>query len=138
MAITYTFEIVATRPLAAAIAELDGTVTANGTHLLVVDVDPPRWHTIPAVLDFTPNVRVHFRLDKFEDLGVQQDDVVRLALGLLDADSGDAVLHRELEAGWFIRRAGALALSDRTDLWTPERLAWVTQPYIRTLIDLDG
>lgn len=48
------------------------------------------------------------------------------------------MLHRELEAGWFVRRSGALVLSDRADLWIPERLAWVARPYTRALIDLDG
>jgi hypothetical protein len=137
VAITFTFEIAATRPVAA-IAALDGTMTANGAWVGVVDVEPPRWHTVPAVLGFTPNLRVHVRVDKVKSIAAQQDDALRLALGLLDHDPGDAVFHRELEAGWFVRKGGALVLSDRTDLWTPERLAWVSHPYTQALIELDG
>jgi hypothetical protein len=90
------------------------------------------WHVVVTDLGITPTVRVAFRLNKFADLGAQQDDIVVLTLGLLDLVPGDAVLHRELETVWLLRRDGELSLHERDDLWTPERLAVVgSRPHRR-------
>ncbi|MBS2534284.1 hypothetical protein KGQ20_16050 [Catenulispora sp. NF23] len=67
-----------------------------------------------------------------------RDSRVRLSLGLLDRVAGDAVLHREFEDAWFVRKAGALTLSDSAESWTPRRLAWVLPPYRRAFTDLDA
>lgn len=82
-------------------------------------------------LGFTPTVWVVFRLDKFTDIGHQQDDMVRLVSGLLDRVDGDVVLHRDYEYIWLLRRGGVLSLSEEVDLWPRHRLATVSQPYHR-------
>ncbi|WP_432215891.1 SitI3 family protein [Streptomyces hygroscopicus] len=51
--------------------------------------------------------------------------------GLLGRVAGDAVLHFQFEAIWLLRRGGELSLSERDDLWLPQRLAVVTQTYRR-------
>ncbi|MEY9935008.1 hypothetical protein ABH926_009679 [Catenulispora sp. GP43] len=158
MAIEFTVQITAGRPASALVESvaavardlallgpdadpaqlLDGLDLANGTWLRVRDDHPQPWQTVPAALGFTSDVSLYFRLDKWQDLTAQQDDLIRLSLGLLDHVPGDMVLHREYETAWFVRKAGVLTLTDLADRWTPERLAWVTHPYQRAFIDLDA
>jgi hypothetical protein len=82
-------------------------------------------------LGFVPTVRVAFRLGKVTDMSAQQDDMIRLVSGLLDRVPGDAVLHYEYEYIWLLRRDGELSLNERSDIWPPQRLAAVHQPYRR-------
>lgn len=110
---------------------LDGTATRHGTWIRVVKHNPPEWHAVVTDLGFTPEVMVVFRLDKDSDSGPQQDDMIRVVSGLLNHVSGDAVLHFQLEIIWLLRRDGELTLNERDDLWPPERLALLSQPYRR-------
>jgi hypothetical protein len=80
---------------------------------------------------FMPNVRVTFRLGKFTDTVMQQDDMARLCAGVLERVPGDAVLHFQFEVIWLLRRNGVLTLNERDDVWRPERLAAVHLPYQR-------
>jgi hypothetical protein len=109
----------------------DGAVTAAGTWLRVWEPSPQPWNSVVTDLGFTPTVSVTFRLDKDSDSSGQQDDMVRLVSGLLNEFPGDAVLHFEYETIWLLRRAGDLSLNERDDLWPPERLALMSQPYRR-------
>jgi hypothetical protein len=121
---------------------LDPTVTAdemlaskkarNGTILTVSDSTPKQpWDLVRDELGFTPTVSVGFRLDKFRSLTDQEDDIVRITSALLDRIPADAVLLREYEQIWLLRRDGELSLNERTDIWPPHRLALITQPYQR-------
>ena len=72
-----------------------------------------------------PTVHVGFRLDKFADLGHQQDEMVGLVVDVLAADAGDAVLHFQLETIWLLRRGSELLVHADDDLWPAHRLALV-------------
>jgi hypothetical protein len=101
------------------------------TRIQVVDANPRPWNAVIEDLGFTPTVRVEFRLDKFTDMSAQKDDMIRLVSDLLDRVPGDAVLHFQYEQIWLLRRNGELTLSERDDIWPPQRLAAVHQPYRR-------
>ena len=116
---------------------LEGVTATAGIWLRVREQKPEPWQTIPAVLGFCPTVAVRFRLDKEADIPHQQDAIVRLAMALLHNVPGDAVLHREMETAWLIRKDDDITLNERDDLWTPERLAMVPPPYRRATTDLD-
>jgi hypothetical protein len=109
----------------------DGAVTAGGTWLHVREPKPQPWNSVVTDLGFTPTVSVTFRLDKESDSSVQQDDMIRLVSGLLSQFPGDAVLHFEYETIWLLRREGDLSLNERDDLWPPERLALMSEPFRR-------
>ena len=64
--------------------------------------------------------------------------MVRVTARILDEVTGDAVLHRELETGWLVRKGGVVSLNERDDLWTAERLAAMPEPYQRAPITFDG
>lgn len=83
-----------------------------------------------ADLGITPTVAAGFRFDKEKDITEQQDDIVRLVSRVLDRITGDAVLSG-LDQIWLLRRRGDLTLSERDDLWPPERLAALAQPFRR-------
>ena len=117
---------------------LDGALTVRGTWIRIRDKKPEPWHTIPTELGFTPTIFIRFRMSKVDDILAQQDDMVRITARILEAVPGDAVLHRELETGWLVRKGGVVSLNERTDLWTAERLAMMPQPYQRESITLDG
>jgi hypothetical protein len=101
------------------------------TRIQVVDANPRPWNAVIEDLGFTPTVRVEFRLDKFTDMADQKDDMIRLVSDLLDRVPGDAVLHFQYEQIWLLRRNGELSLSEQEDIWPPQRLAAVHQPYRR-------
>lgn len=61
----------------------------------------------------------------------QQDEMVWLAGGLLARLPGDAVLHWDSELAWLVRKGGRLVVSERDDIWTPERLAMLPVPFER-------
>ncbi|WUS42949.1 SitI3 family protein [Kitasatospora sp. NBC_01250] len=61
----------------------------------------------------------------------QQDDMVRLASGLLERVQGDAVLNFQSEVIWLLRRDGDLSLNEQEDIWPRQRLAAVSQPFRR-------
>ncbi|MGW6281640.1 SitI3 family protein [Kribbella sp. NPDC055071] len=69
-----------------------------------------------------PDVSVGFRLDKFADFPAQYDELVRVVVRLLTAESGDAVLQQDYERILLLRRADSLTISE--DFWTPELLPW--------------
>ncbi|GAB2966886.1 SitI3 family protein [Saccharothrix stipae] len=108
----------------------ENAATTRGTWLRVVADEPEPWNPLPDVLGATPTVLVVFGLAK-TDIGDQQDDVVRLVAGVLAKVPDDAVLHHDYEVVWLVRRAGALLLNERDDLWPSHRLALLHQPYRR-------
>lgn len=113
-------------------AFLDGADLAQGTWVLVAPMNPRPWNPVVADLGFTPTAWVAFRLTKESSSERQVDDVLRLSVGLLDRVTGDAVLHREYEEILLLRRSGRLTLSERDELWTPERLGAVSpRPFHR-------
>jgi hypothetical protein len=69
---------------------------------------------------FAPAVEVYIGLRKFGDLEAQTTDVLRLALGVLAGVPGDALLHREHDEVWLLRRRGRLTVN--AGLWTPAQL----------------
>ncbi|MGH3760345.1 SitI3 family protein [Actinophytocola sp.] len=110
---------------------LDGMATGLGTWILVFEAKARPWDPVANDLGFTPTVSVTFRLDKDDDIGYQQDDLVRLVSGLLDRVPGDAVLHREFEDIWLLRRGGEVTLSEQDDIWPPHRRAALSQRFER-------
>ena len=152
MAITYSLELGTSQPAAPMAAELcevgrilglfdqavtadsilgDGAVTAHGTWIRVFTAHPRPWNAVIVDLGFTPTVTMMFRLDKSTDISAQLDDVISLVSGLLDRVPGDAVLHFDYEYIMLLRRNGDLSLNERSDIWPPQRLAAVQQPYHR-------
>lgn len=152
MAITYNLELATPTPAEQVAADvvgfaragglLDGSVPADaalgsGTRTLpgmwvqVVAATPPPWDAVVHDLGFTPTVSVGFRLDKDGDIEAQQDDMVRLTVGLLSRVPGDAVLHSAYEDIWLLRRDGTLTVNERDDIWPAQRLASVSLPYQR-------
>lgn len=109
----------------------EGVATVLGTWIRVVEARPRPWNAVITDLGFTPTVWVAFRLGKRDELDHQQDDMIRLVSGLLDRVPGGAVLHLDYEHIWLLRRGGDLSLNERDDLWTPNRLAALSQPYRR-------
>ncbi|MFB7612789.1 SitI3 family protein [Kitasatospora sp. NPDC056181] len=110
----------------------EGAITAYGTWVRVVPVKPVPWGD-PQIggRPFGATVAVAFRLDKTADVAGQQDDAVRLTLGLLAQVPGDAVLHLDYEEVWLVRQGGELSLSERSDLWPARRLTGLPLPYHR-------
>ncbi|MEU5692459.1 SitI3 family protein [Actinosynnema sp. NPDC020468] len=108
-----------------------GAATTDGPWVRVVEPTPKPWHPVITDLGFTPTASVALRLDKSEDVPAQQDSVVRLASAVLVALPGDAVLHRELESIWLLRRAGSVTANEDHELLPPQRLAYLGVPYVR-------
>jgi hypothetical protein len=136
MAITYRLALATALPaaevaLALPAGALTGTTTAAGVWLRVAAVDTPPWHAVVTDLGLSPTVSAVFERDKTGDPARQVDEVVRMAADLLAAVPGDAVLHQDVETIWLLRRGAELTVSDRDDLWSPARLAALTQPYRR-------
>jgi hypothetical protein len=73
-----------------------------------------------------------FRQDKVTDTAAQTDDMTRLVSDLLDHIPGDAVLHFDYDYIMLLRRNGELTLHESDDIWPPDRLATIHQPYRRT------
>lgn len=149
MAITYSLDMAATVPASVVGHELSALARAAGLesvevsdHLLslrtptgmwvqVMAENPPSWNPVVTDLGFHPTVSVGFRLDKVSDIGHQQNDMIRLTSDLLHRVEGDAVLHSQFEQIWLLRRLGELTVSEREDIWPPERLAIVDHPFRR-------
>ncbi|MFE5586653.1 SitI3 family protein [Kitasatospora sp. NPDC056531] len=110
----------------------DGVLTVYDTWLRVATRKPTPWGD-PQIGGrvFTPTVSVVFRLGKDADISGQQDDMTRLADGVLALVPGDAVLHLDYEDVWMVRQDGDLTLSERSDFWPPNRLAGISGPYSR-------
>lgn len=122
----------------------DGVRAANGTWMRVVRVVPSHSDIVLDELGFETNVRLVFRIDRsrdFDDVridyGTQRLDMVAVVATVLKQVSGSAVLHWEFEQVWLVRKDGMLSLSERDDLWTPERLALVPRPYARSTFSFD-
>lgn len=72
-----------------------------------------------------------FREQGEQDRQHQRDEMVWLVAGLLARLLGDAALHFQYEVLWLVRRDGRVLVNDRDDIWTPDRLAMLGQPYER-------
>jgi hypothetical protein len=117
---------------------LAGAATTLGTWVRVAEAKARSWDPVRNDLGFTPTVAVTARLDTDNDVGAQQDDLVRLVSGLLDRVPGDAVLHREFEDIWLLRRGGEVMVSEQDDLWPARRLAALSQRYRRVTHSFAG
>jgi hypothetical protein len=116
----------------------DGAATRLGMWMRVAaSASPQPWDPIVTDLGFTPTVVVVFRLGNGVEASDQQDDMVRLVATLLQRIDGDAVLHFQYEEVWLLRTSGELTLSEDNDLWRPQRLALMTQPYRRETRTMD-
>ena len=78
---------------------------------------------------FTPDVRVTFRLDKFDDMEVGKIKFLRGTLELLSRTPNNAVLLFNNEDVILQRVGGRLILNDKSSFWTPEHLSEVRLPY---------
>lgn len=83
--------------------------------------------TVVDELGLKPRSVVRFLLSKHGDLDAQQLILLRLAMHLLSAVPGDAVLLFYGEEVWLQRREGQLILNSQ--LWDEDRLAVVAEPY---------
>jgi len=110
---------------------LNGTVTATETWIRVSEQRPNPFNPVVTDFDFSPTVVVWFRMGKETSISLQQDKMIRLVTALLALDESDAILHREYEDIWLLRKNGELTLSNSSDSWTPSRLTSVTTPYER-------
>ncbi|WP_382465856.1 SitI3 family protein [Streptomyces noursei] len=111
----------------------EGAVTGSGMWVSVGEDRPMPWgHPVALDLGFTPTASARFRLDgRKGEPSDQQDEMIRLTSGLLGRVAGDAVLHFQFEDIWLLRRGAELSLNEREDLWLPQRLAMISQPYRR-------
>jgi hypothetical protein len=108
----------------------DGAVTNLETWVRVYDATPESWYSIVTDLGITPTVGIGFQLHKHDKIFEQQDDLVRLASGVLDRIPGDALLSG-MEQIWLMRRDGDLSVNESDEIWPPHRLAALRQPYHR-------
>ena len=91
------------------------------------------WQVVVTDLGIAATARIAFRLTKGTGFAAQENDLVRLAVGLLEIVPGDAVLHREHETIWLLRRGEELSLHESDEVWTPVRLAIVgSRPHRRS------
>jgi len=111
---------------------LGGCDTKRDTRIIVLDgTSQFPWDEVAESFGFPARVRVAFRLGRAVEYRLQDDDVIRLVTAVLDRVPGDAVLHYQQEMVWLLRRGGELEVSERSDIWPPERLALLTPPYRR-------
>lgn len=105
---------------------------------LEVEVEPwASWDPVANTFSFTPTVSVLFRYSKFDDFAAQGDDMVRITSRLLERAPDDLILWMpESERIWLLRQDGDLSLSAE-DMWTPRRLAMITQPYRRATATIE-
>ncbi|WP_068279915.1 SitI3 family protein [Aldersonia kunmingensis] len=110
-----------------------GAKTVHGTWIRVTPATPLNWDRTGESLGFTPTVWIVFRFGRESDNSEQSADKLRIVSGLLDRISGDAVLYfgDGDENIWLVRRNDELTLNELDDIWRPERLALITQPYSR-------
>ncbi|WP_129306477.1 SitI3 family protein [Streptomyces sp. L2] len=106
--------------------------TPQGMWVRVLEEEPPHpWDPIVTDLGLTRTAAVAFRMGKETETWIQQDDMIRLVAPLLARVDGDAVLHFQYEVIWLFRKNGELNLNERDDIWRPERLSLLQQPYRR-------
>ncbi|MET7696935.1 SitI3 family protein [Streptomyces sp. NPDC005485] len=117
----------------------EGAVTVHGTWLRVIEEEDEPDPDDPLVknLGISPSMTVIFRYKKNVYAQEQDDDVAFLASRLLEQVPGDAVLHLDYESAKLVRRAGKTSLSDDAELWTPNRLALISQEYDRATYKID-
>lgn len=114
----------------------DGTTLRAGAWCRVTTPRPRSWPS-PLESDFGVDTAcwVTFRLVPSNGSTVwQQDEMVWLVAGLLAHLAGDAALHFQYEVLWLLRKEGRLVVNERDDIWTPERLALLPQPYERAAL----
>jgi hypothetical protein len=109
----------------------EGARTVRDTVIRILDAAPGPHDPVTEDLGFRPTVFVGLRQGQAADMSAQDDDMVRLVSGLLDRVPGDVVLHFQYEQVWLLRQNGELSLSEDDDIWPPQRLAAVHQPYRR-------
>ncbi|MFI6490643.1 SitI3 family protein [Streptomyces sp. NPDC050564] len=117
----------------------EGAVTVHGTWLRVIEEEDEPDPDDPLIknLGITSSTTVIFRYKKSVYAQEQDDDVVLLTSRLLEQVPGDAVLHLDYETAKLVRHAEKTSLSDDTELWTPHRLALISQDYDRTTYKID-
>lgn len=101
---------------------------------LTVDVSPampPGPDQFTADFGIERAAQVGLQVDATQAFAPQVGDLLVLTTGLLERLAGDAVLHFEYDVVWLLRQDGRLYLSDNDELWRPERLGLVRQPYQR-------
>lgn len=108
----------------------DGAVTPLRTWIRIYERKPAAWAPMVTDLGVTPTVAAGFSLYKNDRISEQQDDMIRLASGLLERVPGDALLSG-LDTIWLLRRNGDLTVNEQDDIWPPRRLAALQQPYRR-------
>jgi hypothetical protein len=109
----------------------EGATTHRRMWIQVFATDPRPWNVVIVDLGFTPTVTVGFRESQSTDRSAQDDDMILLVSGLLDRVPGDAVLHFQSEEIWLLRRGDELSLNEQEEIWPPQRLAAMHQPYRR-------
>jgi hypothetical protein len=108
----------------------DGAVTARKAWTRVYEPKPEPWWPEVTELGITTTVGLVFELYKHDGISEQMDDVVRLSARMLERLTGDAIL-TGLDVLWLVRKDGILDVNENPDIWTPERLAELPQPYRR-------
>jgi hypothetical protein len=108
----------------------DGAMTNLHTWIKVYKRSPQPWNPVVTDLGIKPTVGIEFQLHKHDKILEQQDDMVRLASGLLERIPGDALLSG-LDVIWLVRRDGDLSINERDDIWPPHCLASIHLPYRR-------
>ncbi|MFJ1971744.1 SitI3 family protein [Streptomyces sp. NPDC087903] len=107
------------------------------TWIRVCEDERSPWGPVIDDLRFASTVSVVFRMAKGVEVSDQQDDMLRLVVPLLERIDGDAVLHFQFEEVWLLRMNGELSLNEKDDLWRPQRLALLTQPFRRETHTMD-
>ena len=95
----------------------------HGTWVRVLKVSPRPGNPVTTALGSAPTVMITFRLNKTGRIPEQQGDMIRLMCVLLSRVPGNAMLHRELETIWLLRRDGEVTVTEQDDIWPPRRLA---------------
>ncbi|TVT56695.1 hypothetical protein FNH05_08045 [Amycolatopsis rhizosphaerae] len=108
-----------------------GALASLGTWIRVYEPRIRPWNPVAADFGFTPTVSIVFRLNKEDRMSEQEDDMIRLVSRLLDRVPGDLLLHWDYEHIWLLRRNNDLSVSEDPDLWPPQRLTLLAQPYHR-------
>ncbi|MCP3803943.1 SitI3 family protein [Allokutzneria sp. A3M-2-11 16] len=109
----------------------DGALAKGGSVVQVMEPLEAPYDVVADDLGFAPTSSVEFQINTSNPVHYQQDDVVALTVGVLKRVPGDAVLHRETETIWLLRRDGELTVNEQDDIWPPHRLALVDIPYRR-------
>lgn len=112
--------------------ELTGTgiELLSGTTVQVGRANPTPIDPVVTDLGVRPTVWVEFRLEK-SDVERQDDEMVRVVAALLHKVPGDAVLTFGGGVILFVRRDGALTVTDNDEFWPPARLALLGHHHTR-------